>query len=108
VRQSINYAKTKLNTHVSDPLPVSSYQDAQARSHDRASAGETGVVGRLPAAARRQPARHLTREHRLPVDDDESDGAQADEKPLAESRVCVGLGSLHAGAERGSDPRGNL
>ena len=38
---------------------------------------------------------------RLPVDDDEkSDGAQADEEPLAGSRLCMGLVNVDTGATR--------
>jgi hypothetical protein len=49
---------------------------------------------------------------RLPIDDDEeSDGAQADEEPLAGSRVHTGLANVDAGTRRRSAvvmPRGNL
>ena len=37
---------------------------------------------------------------RLPVDDDESDGAQADEEPLAGSRVRMGLVNIDTGTTR--------
>ena len=70
------------------------------RPHDRAHAGETGVVGRLPPldeSARAPPSDipTVTKRPRLPVDDDkESDGAQADEELLAGSCVRAGPGNV--------------
>ena len=37
---------------------------------------------------------------RLPVDDDESDGAQADEEPLAGSMVRIGMGLVNVNASK--------
>ncbi|KAH9069341.1 hypothetical protein EDB83DRAFT_2374595 [Lactarius deliciosus] len=75
VRRSINYAEPKLNTKMRKPDPVA------------APAGDIPMV-----TERRRKSRP-----RLPVDDDEeSDGAQADEEPLAGSRVRVGLANIDA------------
>ncbi|KAH8992191.1 hypothetical protein EDB92DRAFT_590748 [Lactarius akahatsu] len=74
VRKSINYAEPKLNTKMRKPDPVAAPAD-------------------IPMVTER---RRKSRP-RLPVDDDEeSDGAQADEEPLAGSRVRVGLANVDA------------
>ena len=107
VRKSINYAEPKLNTCVllisysNPPRIVTPYQkDAQAGSYH---AGETIVVGGFfhtaaTAADADVPMiieRWRKSRPRLPVDDDEeSGGAQADEVPLAGSRVRTGMANV--------------
>ena len=110
VRKSINYAEPKLNTCVTTPSPLSNYsnalqqKDAQTRSSG-AHAIEAHVVGRfsqddnIPMVATERQRRKSR--PRLPVDDDEeSDGAQADEEPLAGSKVRTGLANVDTGTTR--------
>ncbi|KAN0131155.1 hypothetical protein V8E53_011047 [Lactarius tabidus] len=81
VRKSINYAEPKLNTKMRKPDPVPTQMK-------RASSGGSQDDDIPMVTERRRKSRPL----RLPIDDDEeSDGAQADEEPLAGSRVRTGL-----------------
>jgi hypothetical protein len=110
VRKSINYAEPKLNTCVSDaacpcilvsdpPWPY----NRKMRKPDPMTGVKRASSGGLPDDnARALPSdiptvteRRRKSRPRLPVDEDEeSDGAQADEEPLAGSRVRLGLGNV--------------
>ncbi|KAN0131158.1 hypothetical protein V8E53_011050 [Lactarius tabidus] len=81
VRKSINYAEPKLNTKMRKPNPVPTQMK-------RASSGGSQDDDMPMVTEQRRKSRLLW----LPIDDDEeSDGAQADEEPLVGSRVCTGL-----------------
>ncbi|KAF8264664.1 hypothetical protein EI94DRAFT_1779516 [Lactarius quietus] len=83
VRKSVNYAEPKLNTKMRKPDPVTQVKRTS-------SGGSDETVRPTPAADTIIPMvteRRRKSRPRLPIDDDEeSDGAQADEEPLAGSR----------------------
>jgi hypothetical protein len=61
----------------------------------RASSGPDDNARALPSDIPTVTERRRKSRPRLPVDEDEeSDGAQADEEPLAGSRVRLGLGNV--------------
>ena len=78
-------------------------KDAQTRSSAHNACCEPVVVEEL-LTRRCMPmvvtVRRRKSRPRLPVDDDESDGAQADEEPLAGSRVRMGLVNIDTGTTR--------
>ena len=113
-RKSINYAEPKLNTCVPDH-PLSNnlthpqQKDTLTRSSAHDTCCETHVVGRFLTRQRctnggAPPVvteRRRKSQPRLPVDDDEErDGAQVDEEPLAGSRVPTGLMNVNTGTTR--------
>jgi hypothetical protein len=72
-----------------DPVPPSMRRTSSASQlppgeNPRSSFGEAIVI-----TERRRKSRQ-----RLPVNDEESDGAQADDEPIAGTRVRAGLGNL--------------
>jgi hypothetical protein len=107
VRKSVNYAEPKLNTcfflsilqstsyltfglyrKMRKPDPVTQVKRSSSGGFLHAAAAADADI--LMVTERRRKSRP-----RLPVDDDEeSDGAQADEEPLAGSRVRTGLANL--------------
>ncbi|KAI9453898.1 hypothetical protein BJY52DRAFT_1205372 [Lactarius psammicola] len=92
VRKSINYAEPKLNTKMRKPDPVTVSTQAK-----RASSGADDNVRPSHADFPMITERRRKSRPRLPLDDDdESDGAQADEEPLAGSRVRTGLTNIDA------------
>ncbi|KAF8264669.1 hypothetical protein EI94DRAFT_1805554 [Lactarius quietus] len=80
VRKSVNYAEPKLNTKMRKP-------DPETQVKRTSSGGSDETVRPAPAGAiteRRRKSRP-----RLPIDDDEEcDGAQADEEPLLDRGAC--------------------
>ncbi|KAH9958510.1 hypothetical protein BGW80DRAFT_1184659 [Lactifluus volemus] len=90
VRKSINYAEPKLNTKMRkpDPLPAPMRRESSQLplvDNPRSSLEDTPAI-----TERRRKSRP-----RLPLDDDEeSDGAQADDEPLPGSRVRAGLANV--------------
>ena len=107
-RGRVNYAEPKLNTCVcysvillSDltvfnrkmrkPDPVTQVKRSSSGGFLHAAAAATAQAADVPMITER---RRKSRP-RLPVDDDEeSDGAQADEEPLAGSRVRTGMANV--------------
>lgn len=92
VRKSINYAEPKLNTKMRKPDPAaesanrpSSTSQLPQGENSRSSLGDPTAS----TAERRRKSRP-----RPPLDDEESDGAQADDEPLVETRVRAGLANV--------------
>jgi hypothetical protein len=111
VRKSINYAEPKLNTCVFDSLRLSARGlifffrvCRKMRKPDTLPApvkrlsSQPLLVDNPRSSLEDTPAiteRRRKSRPRLPIDDDEeSDGAQADDEPLAGSRVRAGLANI--------------
>jgi len=91
VRKSVNYAEPKLNTKMRKP-------DSAPLLLKRAHCGSQPLLGENPRPSPEDPITVTERRRksrpRPPVDDDESDGAQADDEPLAGTSVRVGLSNF--------------
>ena len=101
-RAEAQHVRTPRSTHITVlSNPSTQQKDAQTRFSDER--GEMHVVGfsqddDLPMVV---TERRRNSRPRLPVDDDEeSDGAQAEEEPLAGSRVRTGLVNVDTGTTR--------
>ncbi|KAH9978470.1 hypothetical protein BJV74DRAFT_859380 [Russula compacta] len=92
VRKSINYAEPKLNTKMRKPNPMlpSTKRTSSASQPSMGESPRPSLEDTTAVTERRRKSRP-----RLPVDDDEeSDGAQADDEPLMGTRARTGLANV--------------
>ncbi|KAI0255177.1 hypothetical protein BJV78DRAFT_1358803 [Lactifluus subvellereus] len=89
-RKSVNYAEPKLNTKMRKPDPVPAPMKRVSSQPPPVDNPRSSIEDTPAITERRRKSRP-----RLPVDDDEeSDGAQADDEPFAGSRVRAGLANV--------------